>query len=271
MIHLTFYMINYNEFVKRNSGYIDVKTQDKIKNTKILIAGCGIGSTITECLLRMGFVNLTLVDFDTVEISNLNRQDFEFSDVKKSKVDSLKKRLLNIFPEANIVSINEPLSDKNIKSMISSHDVILDTIDFLDLKAIITLHEESVKQKKPLISVVSAGFGAIGFIATKKNLLKSWMSIKNEKNLNEQYGFYLNEFLKKIKEDLSPEVYSVMLDMMDKLYNNIPCPAPHLSIGSFSSGALAGTLLLKILQKKDKSISNKLHFLDINKIIYNSK
>lgn len=58
----------------RNRLYIQEEEQEIIKNTPILFAGCGIGSNIVECALRFGFENITIVDGDTIELSNLNRQ-----------------------------------------------------------------------------------------------------------------------------------------------------------------------------------------------------
>lgn len=261
--------MKYDSFIKRNLGYIDLKTQKKVQNTKILIAGCGIGSTIAECLLRAGFVNLILVDFDTVEESNLNRQIFKFDDVGKFKADSLKNRLLDIYPNAKIEVIKEPISLKNTKKLVSKSDIVMDTIDFLDLNAILNLHEEAHIQKKPLISMVSAGFGAIGFlIDNKKDFLKKEMKIKSkEKVLLEDYSFYLTNFLKSCKNKIDNDVLDVMFDVMDKLKNGIPCPAPHVSSGSFFAGSLATYLAISFLKDKNTKLKNKIHYLSFNKIL----
>lgn len=260
--------MSYENFTKRNSGYIDEKTQNKIKNTKVLIAGCGIGSTIAECLLRAGFVNLTLVDFDHVEQSNLNRQIFKHKDIGKLKTVSLRNRLKEIYPSAKVKILSEPLSDKNITKLVNSCDIVVDTIDFLDLGIIIKLHDEAFLQKKPLVSMVSAGFGAIGFLIDKKNFLRKEMNIKlNEDVSVNDYSFYLTNFLKNCKNKIDKKVLNVMFDVMDKLKNRIPCPAPHTSIGSFAAGSLACFLLVSFLKNKNTKIKNKIHFLSLDKIL----
>ena len=58
-----------------------------------MIAGCGIGSTIAEACVRLGFEHLTLIDKDRVEAHNLNRQDFAAADIGTPKVDALARRL----------------------------------------------------------------------------------------------------------------------------------------------------------------------------------
>ena len=83
---------NYDSFVTRNCGYISEEAQNRIRACKLLIAGCGIGSSPAICAARMGFEEFTLVDGDTVDIHNLNRQFYEFSDIGRRKVDALKNQ-----------------------------------------------------------------------------------------------------------------------------------------------------------------------------------
>lgn len=86
----------------RNRIYISNAEQDDIRNCKIFLAGCGIGSVIAECALRIGFENITIADGDIVEESNLNRQNYIYSDIGLSKSNSLSRRLYDINPAANI-------------------------------------------------------------------------------------------------------------------------------------------------------------------------
>ncbi|MDE5980784.1 MAG: ThiF family adenylyltransferase [Bacteroidaceae bacterium] len=59
----------------RNRLYITDEEQQKVKETRIVFGGAGIGSVIAECALRFGFERMTIVDGDKVEESNLNRQN----------------------------------------------------------------------------------------------------------------------------------------------------------------------------------------------------
>jgi molybdopterin/thiamine biosynthesis adenylyltransferase len=58
---------DYDTFVLRNSGYITGDTQEKIRNTRLLIAGAGLGAATAIAATRMGFSNFVLVDGDTVD------------------------------------------------------------------------------------------------------------------------------------------------------------------------------------------------------------
>jgi tRNA A37 threonylcarbamoyladenosine dehydratase len=97
----------YETFTSRNAGYVSENLQRQIRKTRLLVAGCGIGSTIAETCLRLGFQHLTLVDKDQVEAHNLNRQNFTAGDVGTQKVDALAKRLLAINPSASIRAVND--------------------------------------------------------------------------------------------------------------------------------------------------------------------
>ncbi|MBA4750575.1 MAG: ThiF family adenylyltransferase [Alphaproteobacteria bacterium] len=110
---------------------------------RVLLCGCGIGSYLAEAVLRMGCLDLTLVDMDTVSVTNLNRQNYEVSDVGVPKVFGLAKRLKAIFPEATITAVNEFLDSSNADSLVKNTNMILDTIDYLDMEAILLLHEQA--------------------------------------------------------------------------------------------------------------------------------
>ena len=90
------------ERYNRNRIYVSTDQQDKIRETRILLGGAGIGSIIAECALRFGFEDMVIVDGDKVELSNLNRQNYVKSDIGKSKAECLSKRLLRVNPKANI-------------------------------------------------------------------------------------------------------------------------------------------------------------------------
>ncbi|ETK03045.1 hypothetical protein T231_09000 [Tannerella sp. oral taxon BU063 isolate Cell 6/7/9] len=87
---------------ERNRIYLSEDNQKKIKSYRVLLAGASIGSNIAEILLRIGFESLTIVDGDIVEDSNLNRQNYSYSDIGLPKVEALKDRLLSINANAQI-------------------------------------------------------------------------------------------------------------------------------------------------------------------------
>ncbi|OJU22601.1 MAG: hypothetical protein BGN92_08550 [Sphingobacteriales bacterium 41-5] len=118
------------ERYSRNRIYIKNNEQATIKGFRILLAGAGIGSVIAECALRMGFENIAIIDGDDVEISNLNRQNYKQDDVGHSKAEKLKKRLLEINPDANITAYHLFLDEHNMKDFIVGNNVAINALDF---------------------------------------------------------------------------------------------------------------------------------------------
>ena len=82
---------------------------EKLKRIKVLIAGCGgLGSNIAISLGRIGVGSISLVDFDIVEPSNLNRQQYYIEDIGEFKVTALKRNLIRINPFIKIEAFDNP-------------------------------------------------------------------------------------------------------------------------------------------------------------------
>ena len=119
-----------NERYSRNRLYVNNSEQSLIKNYPILLAGCGIGSNIAECALRFGFENITLIDGDIVETSNLNRQNFTEKNLQQNKAETLYKRLKEINPEADIKYITEFIDDNNVNKILKNIKIAFNALDF---------------------------------------------------------------------------------------------------------------------------------------------
>ena len=120
------------ERYSRNRIYVNDQEQETIKNTRILLGGAGIGSVIAECALRFGFENITIIDGDKVEKSNLNRQNYTESDLGNYKVDCLTKRLIAINPDAKINKCAVFLTKENVKEYVNNCDIAVNALDFKD-------------------------------------------------------------------------------------------------------------------------------------------
>ncbi len=114
----------------RNRIYLTDEEQEAIKNIPVILAGSGIGSVIAECALRLGFENLTIVDFDHVELSNLNRQNYTEADLFTKKVDAIKTRLTTINNNANIQVFNAELTEENVTNLVNGHKIAINALDF---------------------------------------------------------------------------------------------------------------------------------------------
>lgn len=112
----------------------DLKT---IEQKKVLLVGVGgVGGYALEALVRSGFNDITIVDGDTISISNLNRQIIaKTTNIGKLKVQEAKERCLSINPELNIKTIADTLTLDNFSNYINdNYDYIIDACDDILIK-----------------------------------------------------------------------------------------------------------------------------------------
>ena len=137
------------ERYSRNRIYVSEQEQEVVRNTKLLFGGAGIGSIIAECALRFGFENITIIDGDKVELSNLNRQNYTENDLGEYKAESLAKRLLAINPQAKIKYHTTFLSKENVRDFMKDCDIAVNALDF--------------KDETPFVFESFTGFGSVIF------------------------------------------------------------------------------------------------------------
>ena len=138
---------------ERLIGLIGEEKLKEIERKKVLLIGVGgVGSYALEALIRNGFFDITIVDFDIIDLSNLNRQLItDSTNIGKYKVDEAKKRALLINPNIKIQKINEKLNKENLKNLLNQNfDYIIDACDTLDVK--FALMENSIHYSYKLIS-----------------------------------------------------------------------------------------------------------------------
>ena len=146
------------EEFSREIKLIGQENFEKLKNSKILLFGIGgVGGYVLESLARSGVENITIVDFDTVSESNLNRQIIALkTTIGKYKVDVAKERVNNINPNCNVQAIKEKLTKENIDSFnFKNYDFVIDAIDMVTSKLLII--EKAKKENVEVISCMGTG------------------------------------------------------------------------------------------------------------------
>ena len=125
--------------------------QKAIINSKVLIVGVGgLGCPIADYLCRSGVGTIGIVDFDKVNLSNIQRQTlYETQDINKFKVDVLKKKMNLINPLTKVIKYNKKITEKNINKILKKFDIIVDGSD--NFKTKFLLNKFSIKYKKVLI------------------------------------------------------------------------------------------------------------------------
>lgn len=132
---------------------------EKLKKLKVLVVGVGgVGGYAVEALARSGISNITIVDYDKVDITNINRQIIALhSTIGKLKVEVLKERIKDINPNCQVETF-ACFYDANTNDLIfnKNYDYVLDCCDSLKSKEL--LIRECVKRKIKIISSMGAGF-----------------------------------------------------------------------------------------------------------------
>ena len=126
--------------------------QKKIMNSSICIIGCGgLGTTTAQYLAMTGIGKMLLIDFDKVEISNLNRQlSYLEKDIGENKAEVLKRNIQKINPESDVNIIKKKITNKNINSLVKDYKFVIDCSDNFKTKFLI--NDFCVKLKKKLVT-----------------------------------------------------------------------------------------------------------------------
>ena len=129
-----------------------------IQEKNVLVLGVGgVGSYAVEALVRSGIENITIVDNDIIDISNLNRQLMTYhSNIGENKVDVLEKRIKDINPKCNVVKINKFITLDNINELFNTkYDYVIDACDTITVK----LELIRICKKKNIKLISSMGTG----------------------------------------------------------------------------------------------------------------
>lgn len=129
----------------------------------------GLGSNIAVTLARAGIGKLILIDFDTVDVSNLHRQQYKAAQVGRLKTDALRENLSEIAPYTTLETHNERITPENFERLLSASDVVCEAFDNAESKAmLINCVAEKFPQKYLVAASGMAGFGDANDIKTRK-------------------------------------------------------------------------------------------------------
>ncbi len=145
-------------FTTRTGLIIGNEGIEKLRNSNVIIFGVGgVGSFAAEAIARAGVGNMTIVDFDDVDITNINRQlPALHSTVGKYKVEVMKERILDINPDINIKAIRDVYNkDTSDKILTENYDYVIDAIDMVTSK----IHLIETCKSKGLEIISSMGMG----------------------------------------------------------------------------------------------------------------
>lgn len=161
-------MLRYNRQISLKA--VDFDGQEKLKASRVLIVGAGgLGCAASQYLASAGVGKIILVDFDTISLSNLQRQIlYTDADIGKPKAEVAKVRLQEINPNIEVKAVVKKCDDAEFAKLIQQVDVVVDCTDNVDVRN--QLNSQCFEQKRPLVSGSAIRFeGQISVFTYAKN------------------------------------------------------------------------------------------------------
>lgn len=153
------------------------KIHNKVRLARVAVLGLGgLGSSIAIMLARTGIGTLHLIDFDIVEPSNLNRQQYKIKHLGMLKTEALFQEISEINPYINIITDNVELAEDNLLHYIKDDDIICEAFDNPECKAMaVNTVLENCSDKFIIASSGMAGLESSNTITTKKLTSKFYL------------------------------------------------------------------------------------------------
>lgn len=132
--------------------------QERLKRAKVIVAGAGgLGSPISIYLAAAGIGTIRIIDHDTVDLSNLNRQVLHWDgDIGRDKVESAVGKLKGLNPSVNVEAVRETITEDNISHLLDGFDLIVDAMDNLETRYL--LNRAAVENNIPFFHGAVNGF-----------------------------------------------------------------------------------------------------------------
>lgn len=220
----------------RLEALIGIDSVEKLKNSTVMIVGIGgVGGFVCEALARSAIGTMILVDFDTVDITNLNRQIIATrKTIGRKKVDIMKERINDINPDCQVITYDLFLNDDNFQKIdISKIDFLIDCCD-------------SVNTKKMLMKeAITRNINYIPSMGTANKMDPSKLEITElSKTINDPIARIMRKFAKDTK--IKKKIMVLSSTELPKKNGNV------LGSNSFvpsSAGLLIASYVVKILIK----------------------
>lgn len=178
--------------------------QEKFKNSKITVIGCGgIGGQTIEMLARMGVGELVLVDEDSFDLTNLNRQTLasrENIGISKSKIACQKAKSIN--PDIKITCFNEHVGSENIDEIIGDSKIVIDALDNILTRIIASRAANDAR----IPFVHGAIHGTLGQITVFLPNTKSYEELFNLPSFKRELDDAVIESIKNLTKGIPPAI-----------------------------------------------------------------
>lgn len=152
---------DYSTAFSRNIGWLTQAEQERLRHTRIAIAGMGgVGGIHLITLARLGIGKFNLADFDTFDQANFNRQaGATMRSIGKAKVEVMAEQALDINPELDIRSFPQGVTEENLDDFFKDVDLYVDGLDFFVFEAREAVYRACERLKIPAVIAAPLGMG----------------------------------------------------------------------------------------------------------------
>ena len=200
----------YRERFARTIGIMSEAELERIRNTKIGVAGLGMGGSTFINLVRMGFERFHVADPDVYERTNINRQRAaKESTVHERKDESLIAEARDINPAVEIEAFPEGVQAENMDRWLDGLDWIVDVIDIFAMKPKLLMNERAHEMGIPVASSATLGYGAVVIVFDSTT-----PSFAELSGITSEMGD--GEALERFVQLMFPEVPGYMLEQAQK-------------------------------------------------------
>lgn len=173
----------YEKAFSRNLGIISAEEQEKLKNTRVAIAGLGgVGGIYLTSLIRLGIGKFNIADLDEFSVENLNRQaGADTISFGQPKAATMERKAKEINPYLSINVFPNGVNAENIDAFLEGVDVVVDGIDFFNVDTRLVLYRKAREKGLYVISSAPVGFGATLFVFDPNGMtFERYFDIKSE-------------------------------------------------------------------------------------------
>lgn len=183
----------YNALVERHGEAL----QKKISAARVAVCGVGgLGSNIAISLARAGVGHIHIIDFDRVDVTNLNRQQYSAEQVGEYKTTAMTENLRAVNPYCEITADCIKLDEKNIPEILAHDDIICEAFDNPEAKAVLV---NSVLENFPEKYIVGgsgmAGLGTANTIKTRRVMKKFYLCGDGVSDVSDGIGLFSSRVL----------------------------------------------------------------------------
>ena len=183
----------YNNMISRQKEIFTREEQELLRTTPIVIVGCGgLGGTIIEQFVRAGFEELTIVDQDVFDETNLNRQIRSNLDtINQSKVETTRIAMEKINPNVNITAYDLTITQDNISEVFKNSKILVDAVDNVYTRVLISREAK----KQGMVFVHSAVEKTTGQLSVFEPGSVSYEELFRLKSVNKPLDEEIKEYL----------------------------------------------------------------------------